>query len=303
MMTRQEVRAVLDREPWLRWLIDPADDVDEDDLEVARSIFEVGQLAAMRDSAHPLAVRHSRGDLLTTSYAPHEGGEVSAGRLAERSRASAADVDAALAAMQDGGPHTVHVEADGKYLRGVAVPWGQKVALVSPVPKAGRIAHIETFDNQSVDGVGGLFGTPFLLSHDSTRPTGRILASRSTDRGLEIEVELLGSAQELESLRARAAGGVLAHMSVGFIPNHAADLWAKPTARSEGLPTVTRRGARIREVSLVLWPAFSLARVLGIHARSAAAEARKASSDAEIAATAKAVEEVAPLLARARRRA
>jgi phage head maturation protease len=114
---------------------------------------------------------------------------------------------------------------------------------------------------------------------------------------VEVEAELLGSNEELESIRRRAGGGILAALSVGFVPNRSADVWHKPDARS-GLPHVVRRGVEIREVSLVLWPAYDRARVTGIYARTAAASARHASSRAAIAATTAAVADAAKYLGR-----
>jgi HK97 family phage prohead protease len=195
--------------------------------------------------------------------------------------------------------HTVEIEEGGRILRAIAVPYGAETVVIGPGRRGEAMAHRESFDAESILHVGALFGKPLLVGHDQTRPTGRVLSSRSTERGLEIEAELLGSDQELESIRRRAAGGVLSHLSIGFLPDRKRDIWHKPDAT--GLPLVLRRGAQVREVSLVLWPAFDGARVLGIHARTAAAVARKASSDATIAEIQAMQAEIAPILAKRRR--
>jgi HK97 family phage prohead protease len=294
-----DVRDALDSEPWLKHFLradidlDELEDVDEDDLDEARVRFAVAQSRAVRELGATLSVRHSRGDLVTTSWAPHAGGD---GRLSVRSRQTLATADIA-AVIAAAAPQTVEVEEGGRFLRGVAVPYGEQIFMISPGRRGERVAHTETFDAQSVLGIGSMYQKPMLISHDPTRPTGRILASRSTQLGVEVEAELLGSDQELQSIRARAAGGVLAALSVGFVPNHAADVWHKPDARS-GLPHVVRRGVEIREVSLVLWPAYDRARVTGIYARTAAASARHASSRAAIAATTAAVADAAKYLGR-----
>jgi HK97 family phage prohead protease len=179
--------------------------------------------------------------------------------------------------------HEVHIDERGRFLHAVALPYNEIVFMISPGKRGERIAHREMFDEQSLQDIGALYGTPILLNHDEGRPIGRILSSRSTERGLEIEGELLGSTEELDSVRSKAGGGVLARMSIGFIPNQKADEWQKPDTAT-GLPLCIRRQARIKEASLVVWPAYDGAKVLGIHERTRAAVTRKAESDAAIAA-------------------
>jgi HK97 family phage prohead protease len=195
--------------------------------------------------------------------------------------------------------HTVEIEDGGRILRAIAVPYGAETVVIGPDKRGAPLAHRELFDGESIRDVGALFGKPLLVGHDQTRPTGRVLSSRSTGRGLEIEAELLGSDQELESIRRRAAGGVLSHLSIGFLPNPKRDEWHKPDR--SGLPLVLRRGVTVREISLVLWPAFDGARVLGIHARTAAAVARHEASQRAIAEIQAMQAEIAPILAKRRR--
>jgi HK97 family phage prohead protease len=197
------------------------------------------------------------------------------------------------------GLHEVQIEEDGRILRAIALPYNEEAYVIGPGRRGERVAHRERFDPESIADIGSMYGRPILLSHDESRPVGRILSTRSTAAGLEVEGELLGADVELESIRKRAAGGILSHMSVGFLPNRGLDIWEKPDA--SGLPLVRRRGAVIREVSIVLWPAYDNARITGIHARTAAAVARHEASERAIAETLAVSDEVAQYLASRRR--
>jgi HK97 family phage prohead protease len=201
--------------------------------------------------------------------------------------------------MNRNGIHEVEIEPDGRIIRALALPYHEVAYVIGPGRRGEQIAHRERFDEQSFAEVGAMYGKPILMGHDQTRPVGRILSTRSTERGLEIEGELRGAAVEIESIRDRAAGGILSYVSVGFVPDRRKDEWKEPDR--SGLPLVLRRGATIREISLVLWPAFSGAKVVGIYARTAAAVARKASSDATIAEIQAMQAEIAPILAKRRR--
>jgi len=193
----------------------------------------------------------------------------------------------------------VEVEEGGRFIRAIALPYNQEAFVIGPPRRGGeRVAHRERFDQESVMEVGAMFGKPILMSHDQTRPTGRILLTKSTAEGLMIEGELLGSDDELESIRRRASGGVLSSVSVGFLPSPRDDEWSGPD--KSGLPLVLRRRVILREISLVLWPAFDGARILKISQRTAAAMARKESSDKEIAAAMAVVAEAEAFLKRRR---
>ena len=194
--------------------------------------------------------------------------------------------------------HEVQIEEGGRILRGLALPYGQTTYVLGPGRRGEKVAHGEVFDADSLVDVGAMYGRPLLLAHDESRPIGRILATRSTERGLEVEAELLGSDEELTSIRAKAQGGVLSSMSVGFRPNRKLDKWQPPDA--SGLPWVLRRGAEVREISVCLWPAYDSAKVLSILARTAAARARKEASDKEIEAAMAAVSEAKAFLKRRR---
>jgi HK97 family phage prohead protease len=176
----------------------------------------------------------------------------------------------------------VTVEPGGLVLRGVAVPWGEATVVVSPSPRGGSIVHEELFDERSVPDIGAMFGRPVLLNHDDGRPVGRIRLSKSTGRGLEIEADLVGGDEEIESIRRRLAAGLQAGLSIGFFPDRDADEWRQPATRG-GLPLVVRRGVEIRETSLVVWPAYAGAGVTGVHVRTSVGERRHAESLEEIA--------------------
>lgn len=197
------------------------------------------------------------------------------------------------------GIQEVEVEEGGRFIRAVAVPYGVEAFVIGPPRRGGeKVAHREAFDRESIRDIGAMFGRPILLSHDQARPTGRILLTRSTERGLEVEGELLGSDDELESIRRRAAGGVLSSVSVGFLPSPREDQWTGPDA--SGLPLVLRRGVVVKEISLVLWPAFDDARILSISKRTSGAEARKESSDRAIAETLDAISQAEASLRKSR---
>jgi HK97 family phage prohead protease len=201
--------------------------------------------------------------------------------------------------MNRNGVHEVTIEDGGRILRALALPYNEEAFVIGPGKHGQAIAHREKFDAESIAHVGAMYGRPILMSHDETRPIGRILSTQSTERGLEVTGELIGADVELESIRKRAAGGILSHVSIGFIPNRRLDRWEKPDG--SGLPLVRRRGAVVREISVVLWPAYDNAKIIAITQRTAAAAARKESSDRMIAEMQALTAEVATRLAARRR--
>ncbi len=162
-------------------------------------------------------------------------------------------------------PATVDVEGSARILRGLAVPFGVPTVVADRLPDGAILLSRESWDAESFVGLDA--SVPLLTGHDTTRPLGRIDRMWIGPTGLEIEGTLVGSASELDGTRERVGAGVLAALSIGFINNDRLDRWTKPTSRS-GLPSVLRRGARVREISLVLWPAFDGAKVTGIRNRS-----------------------------------
>jgi hypothetical protein len=74
-MNSEEVREVLELEPWLEWFIEPEDE----DVFDARVRFAVAQRIAIRELTSadiPVATRFTRNKLLTTSYASDRDDEV-----------------------------------------------------------------------------------------------------------------------------------------------------------------------------------------------------------------------------------
>lgn len=271
-MTKDELLAELVDEPWLLAEI-ADDDTDPDDIRIRFAVQQRRAVRQLRAHAQRIEMRHVRRGLLTTAFDPERESESSG--LATRSGTSAPT-----------GPNLVPVEADGKFLRAIAVPWNEDIFMISPGRRGGVVAHRERFTPDSIVGIGALFALPVLLGHDQNRSVGRVLSSKSTSRGLAVECELLESDMELEGIRRRAGGGILSHMSIAFVPNHDLDEWHRPD-KETGLPLVIRKGVSVRELSAVTWPAYDGAKILGIHQKTAVAEQRRKSSDAEIAATKK----------------
>ena len=186
----------------------------------------------------------------------------------------------------------ITVDHEGSVLRGLAVPWGERTVVSGAAPGRGRIVHEEVFDTESIQNVGALYGKPLLIGHDSARPVGKIRLSRSTEKGLEIEADLVAADVELEGIRRRLEAGLQSGLSVGFIPDSSSDQWYKPVAQGR-LPRVVRRNAEIREVSLVMWPAYASAGVSGIHKRTSVGERRHSESQRVIHETEKYLAEMA----------
>jgi hypothetical protein len=85
-------------------------------------------------------------------------------------------------------------------------------------------------------------------------------------------------------------------LSIGFFPDLASDLWRPPATRG-ALPTVIRRGVEVKELSLVVWAAYSGAVVDGVHVRTADGERRHVESVVAMTAARRATDEVAAWLA------
>lgn len=187
----------------------------------------------------------------------------------------------------------IRVEPNGRILRGIALPYDEVVIMSSPRPRHGQVVHLEVFDKDSILDVGALFARPLLINHRDDRPIGRVRSSRSTERGLEIEAELVGSDDEIQGLTRRIAAGIQARMSIGFHPSHEDDIWAAPARSGPALPLVTRRGVKIREVSIVVWPAYAGAVIEGIYERTARGETRHVESVVAIALARHTMAEVA----------
>jgi HK97 family phage prohead protease len=162
---------------------------------------------------------------------------------------------------------TVDVETDGRVLHGTLIPY-DRPSLVADRDGDGNVrVYAEKWDDRSTVLPDGPI--PLLTSHDETRPVGRIAAGGLWHErdGLHIEAALSGSSSEIEGIRARAADGVMAGLSVGFLSGKRDDIWTAPSTAG-GVPTVLRRNAILREASLVIWPALSGAGVHRVTART-----------------------------------
>lgn len=156
---------------------------------------------------------------------------------------------------------TVDVEADGRVLHGVAIPY-ERPSLVADRGRDGNVrVYAETWDDASMQLPAGPI--PLLVSHDETRPCGKVGTGALWHErdGLHVEARLSGSSSEVEGIVARCRDQIMAGLSVGFLGGGRDDIWTAP-ATPGGVPGVRRRGAMLRELSLVVWPALTGA---GVH--------------------------------------
>lgn len=146
-----------------------------------------------------------------------------------------------------------------RYLTGLAVPFGQ----AAPVSDPDVGAMQELFQPGALI-VGDLIErmVPLLAHHDTTRPIGRVCRAWESEHGLQVEARLVAGDDDLAALERQVDAGITSGLSVGFLPNRAADEWTRH--RTTGLPMVLRRQALLVEVSVVVWPAYRAARVGGI---------------------------------------
>lgn len=159
------------------------------------------------------------------------------------------------------------LEADGKHLRGIAVPYGEPALVWTRGPSGEEALVEEVFDVESIPRPPK--NIPLLVGHDrSAPPAGIITGSRVEADGLTIEATVTGSADEKSGWRERWTHGLMTALSVGFSPGRG-DVWTRPEQRGD-LPRVVRRGVTVHEISLVNWPAFAGARLTALTQRSVA---------------------------------
>lgn len=163
-------------------------------------------------------------------------------------------------------PITVAVEGTAKILRGVAVPYGKPTVVGDRDPSGNVVVYRERFDKHSVAAIPRTM-IPLLQSHDETRPIGKVTSMWHADTGLQLEAELVGSSSEIESVREKVGHGVMSSLSIGFYSDPSLDVWEQATTPG-ALPSVTRRGVKIRECSLVIWPAYPQARITALRNRT-----------------------------------
>lgn len=168
-----------------------------------------------------------------------------------------------MTALDD--PVTITVEGSARIVRGVLIPYNRPTIVGDRLSDGSTMFYEERFDQASC--IMPTTAIPLLQSHDESRPVGKVKRMWHDDSGLQIEAELVGSSNEIDGLRERIGHNLLTGLSVGFICDPKSDDWRQATTPGK-LPRVTRRGARIREASLVLWPAYSDARVTAIRNRT-----------------------------------
>lgn len=162
-------------------------------------------------------------------------------------------------------PVTIAVEGSARIVRGVLLPYNDPALIAERDADGKLIVYREVWDRDST--VLPSTMVPLLQSHDESRPIGKITKLWHDDHGLQLEAELVGSGSEIESVREKVGHGVMAGLSVGFYSDATGDQWF-PADKPDGTPIVLRRGARVREASLCVWPAFKNAKVVAIRNRT-----------------------------------
>jgi phage head maturation protease len=166
---------------------------------------------------------------------------------------------------------SVAVAAEPSILAMRLVPFGAP-QLVADYIDGRSVIYFEEWDAHS-------FGPtperlPLLRSHDSTRPIGWLEHMSLKSDGLDGEARLVGSSAEIANTRELIRADLLSNVSIGFVPNSVEDLWMRG-GRRDRPPTVKRRGARLREVSLVLEAALTGARVSEVRSYTVAEAERR----------------------------
>lgn len=135
-------------------------------------------------------------------------------------------------------------DVEARTVTGLAVPYGQTI-------------NIGGFQERIAPGAFGKTQTmPLFWGHDHKEiPIGRVVATRETDAGLEIDAIINDTDKGNNVYRALKAGDIT-KFSVGFVPTK---------NRREG-DVVIRESAELKEVSLVNFPAYSLASVTEVRA-------------------------------------
>lgn len=131
-------------------------------------------------------------------------------------------------------------DAESGYLEGIAVPYGQTADI------GGQFQ--ERFAPASVEPEGTVW-----LYHQHKTPIGVVEATEHRAEGFWIRARLALS-DLAKSTREQLQNGALRALSVGFVPQETRD--------EDGVRVITR--ARLREVSVVAKPAYTLATVLHV---------------------------------------
>lgn len=132
------------------------------------------------------------------------------------------------------------VRADDEgVVRGIAVPYGDTISVSG---------YKERFERGSIDSIENV-----KLFYGHSEPIGKVLRGEDTDEGFLIEAKISDTARGNE-IRTLLKDGVLNKFSVGFE--------AISDRQEEGV--VVREKVRLREVSVVAFPAYDNASVLSV---------------------------------------
>ncbi len=129
-------------------------------------------------------------------------------------------------------------------ITGIAVPYNQDANI------GGQ--YVERFAPGAIDSVEDV--KIFYGHNHDDLPIGKVVAGRETEAGYEIVAKLTPGVQRADETLALMRDGVLNKFSVGFIP----------IEQSREGNTVTRTRVNLLEVSVVNWPAYSMAAVTNV---------------------------------------
>lgn len=129
---------------------------------------------------------------------------------------------------------------DPHEVSGIGVPWDEDSDLGG---------YVETFERGSVDDDGAVL----LFGHDRSQVIGKLVEARDTDKGRGVRVKLFNTPRA-DEVRELAAEGVL-FFSAGFTP-------LQHRSRRDG--AVVRTRVKVREYSLVPFPAYPSAAVTNV---------------------------------------
>lgn len=137
-------------------------------------------------------------------------------------------------------------DTERREITGLAVPWDERADIGG--------WFTESFERGSIQDSDDAL---YLYRHDE--PIGRIIAHRDTDEGWEITA-VVSNTRAGDDALTLARDGVLTKHSIGFrFDQYEVD-------ESGDIPHITHKRARVREVSLVPFPAYDGATVTGVRA-------------------------------------
>jgi len=147
---------------------------------------------------------------------------------------------------------------EGRTIVGVAVPYGQRITVQDSkfgvcIEEMRRGVFARSLEQRG--------HKVRLLDHHraDTFPLGRLVEYQDLDDGLHVAFEIANTARGDEALEL-VKSGALDSLSVGFSPIEDVRIGRDP---KRNLPVIARTEAALREVSLVNFPAFSKAQIVG----------------------------------------